>query len=375
MTNTRDRLKQDFEPSIYPNQVKISLNKQSSAINTINVGVIGYGYWGPNLVRSFAEVPGSQVIAVSDFNVERLAKVQSRYPAVRVTTDSRDLFADPKIDAIAIATPISTHFDLALAALQSGKHVLVEKPMTVSSQQAIKLIEEAERRNLILMVDHTFVYTGAVRKMQELVATKAIGDIYYYDSVRVNLGLFQHDVNVVWDLAVHDLSIMDYVLQAKPCAVSATGMSHVPGEPENIAYLTLFFDNNLIAHIHVNWLAPVKVRRTLLGGSQKMVCYDDLEPSEKIKVYDKGITVNGNSENVYQMLVGYRTGDMWAPKLDMAEALQTEALHFIRCIQQGERPITDGEAGLRVVRILEAATQSMKKQGELVELNITRVAA
>ncbi|MBE9019626.1 oxidoreductase [Chroococcidiopsis cubana CCALA 043] len=343
-------------------------------MHTINIGVIGYGYWGPNLVRTFADLPGAKVVAVSDFKIERLAKVQSRYPAVKVTTDSQDLFADPNIDAIAIATPVSTHYDLALAALQAGKHVLVEKPMTVSSQQAIRLIEEAQRRNLVLMVDHTFVYTGAVRKMQELVASKAIGDVYYYDSVRVNLGLFQHDVNVIWDLAVHDLSIMDYVLQAKPTAVSATGMSHIPGEPENIAYLTLFFDNSAIAHIHVNWLAPVKVRRTLLGGSQKMICYDDLEPSEKIKVYDKGITVNGSPENVYQMLVGYRTGDMWSPKLDMTEALQTEALHFVDCIQQGKRPITDGEAGLRVVRILEAATQSIKQQGQLVELSGVEVA-
>ena len=375
MTNTRDRLTQNVDSSIYPERGNICSDEQNSAIHTINIGVIGYGYWGPNLVRTFADLPGVKVVAVSDFKIERLAKVQSRYPAVKVTTDSQDLLADPKIDAIAIATPVSTHYDLALAALQAGKHVLVEKPMTVSSEQAIRLIEEAQQRNLVLMVDHTFVYTGAVRKMQELVASKAIGDVYYYDSVRVNLGLFQHDVNVIWDLAVHDLSIMDYVLQAKPTAVSATGMSHIPDEPENIAYLTLFFDNSAIAHIHVNWLAPVKVRRTLIGGSQKMICYDDLEPSEKIKVYDKGITVNGSPENVYQMLVGYRTGDMWSPKLDMTEALQTEALHFVDCIQQGKRPITDGEAGLRVVRILEAATQSIKQQGRLVELSGVEVAA
>jgi len=375
MTNTYNHSRQGIDTSIHPIAVNTSESKQNDAINTINIGVIGYGYWGPNLVRSFAEVPRSQVIAVSDFSIERLAKVQSRYPAIKVTTNAQDLFADPEIDAIAIATPVSTHFDLALSALQAGKHVLVEKPMTVSSEQATRLIEEAERRNLVLMVDHTFVYTGAVRKMHELVATKAVGDIYYYDSVRVNLGLFQHDVNVIWDLAVHDLSIIDYVLPTKPYAVSATGMSHVPGEPENIAYLTLFFENNLIAHLHVNWLAPVKVRRTLLGGSQKMISYDDLEPSEKIKVYDKGITVNGSPENVYQMLVGYRTGDMWSPKLELTEALQTEAVHFIQCIQQGDRPITDGEAGLRVVRILEAATESMKKQGALVELDKPRVAA
>ncbi|HIK06624.1 MAG TPA: Gfo/Idh/MocA family oxidoreductase [Trichormus sp. M33_DOE_039] len=375
MTNTYTHLRQSFDINTYLNEENICIEQQSQTINPIRIGVIGYGYWGPNLVRSFAEIPGAEVIAVSDFKLDRLAKVRSRYPSVKLTTNSQDLFADPRIDAIAIATPVSTHYDLALAALQVGKHVLVEKPMTVSSPQAMRLIDEAQKRNLVLMVDHTFVYTGAVRKMQELVATKAIGDVYYYDSVRVNLGLFQHDVNVIWDLAVHDLSIMDYVLPSQPYAVSATGMNHLPGEPENIAYLTLFFEHNLIAHIHVNWLAPVKVRRTLLGGSQKMICYDDLEPSEKIRVYDKGITVNGSPENVYQMLVGYRTGDMWAPKLDMTEALQTEALHFIHCIQSGDRPITDGEAGLRVVRILEAATQSIKQQGRLVELDLAEVAA
>jgi len=344
----------------------------------INIGVIGYGYWGPNLVRNFSEISGAQIKTVSDFKPELLAKVQARYPKINVTRDCQDIFTDPMIDAVAIATPVSTHFDLALAALKAGKHVLVEKPMTVSSEQALRLIDEAEKRNLVLMVDHTFVYTGAVRKMQELVASNAVGDIYYYDSVRVNLGLFQHDVNVVWDLAVHDLSIMNYVLPSQPYAVSATGMSHVPGEPENIAYLTLFFADNLMAHIHVNWLAPVKVRRTLIGGSQKMIIFDDLEPSEKLKIYDKGITLNGNSngnaEKVYQMMIGYRTGDMWSPQLDMTEALRTEGLHFISCIEKGDRPITDGEAGLRVVRILEAATESLKKQGQLVELNLAEVA-
>ena len=342
--------------------------------NNVNIGVIGYGYWGPNLVRNFSEIPGAKVKTVSDFNPELLAKAQARYPTIQVTTDCQDIFADSKIDAVAVATPVSTHFDLALAALQAGKHVLVEKPMTATSKQAMRLIEEAEKRNLVLMVDHTFVYTGAVRKMHDLIATNALGDIYYYDSVRVNLGLFQHDVNVLWDLAVHDLSIMNYVLPSQPYGVSATGISHVPGGSENIAYLTLFFENNLIAHINVNWLAPVKLRRTLIGGSQKMIVFDDLEPSEKVKVYDRGITINGNAENIYQMLIGYRSGDMWAPKLDMAEALRTEGLHFIRCIEQGEKPITDGETGLRVVRILEAATQSMKKQGRLIELDLAEVA-
>jgi predicted dehydrogenase len=342
--------------------------------NNVNIGVIGYGYWGPNLVRNFSEIPGVKVKTVSDFKPELIAKAQARYPAIKVTTDCQDIFADSKIDAVVIATPVSTHFDLALAALQAGKHVLVEKPITTTSAQAMRLIEEAEKRNLVLMVDHTFVYTSAVHKMKDLIATNALGDIYYYDSVRVNLGLFQRDVNVIWDLAVHDLSIMNYVLPSQPYAVSATGINHVPGGSENIAYLTLFFENNLIAHINVNWLAPVKLRRTLIGGSQKMIVFDDLEPSEKVKVYDRGITINGNAENVYQMLIGYRSGDMWAPQLDITEALRTEGLHFIRCIEQGEKPITDGEAGLRVVRILEAATQSMKKQGRLIELDLAEVA-
>jgi predicted dehydrogenase len=343
--------------------------------SNINLGIIGYGYWGPNLVRNFSELSDATVKMVSDFKPELLAKAQARYPTIEVTTNCQDIFADPRIDAVAIATPVSTHFDLALAALKAGKHVMVEKPMTMTTEQALRLIEEADRRNLVLMVDHTFVYTGAVRKMHDIVTSGELGNVLYYDSVRVNLGLFQHDINVLWDLAVHDLSIMSYVLQTKPYAVSATGVSHVLGGLENIAYLTLFFENNLIAHIHVNWLAPVKVRRTLIGGSQKMIVFDDLEPSEKVKVYDRGITINGNPESMYQMLIGYRTGDMWAPQLDMTEALRTEGLHFLRCIEQGERPITGGDAGLQVVKILEAATESMKKQGRLVELDAVEVAA
>jgi predicted dehydrogenase len=342
-------------------------------MSNIRVGVIGYGYWGPNLVRNFMEAPGSEVAAVSDFKAERLTKVQARYPTINTTTDPQELLNDPTIDVIVIATPVSTHFDLAWAALQAGKHVVIEKPIAASSEQAQRLIDEADRRNCILMVDHTFVYTSAVRKMHDLVVEGRVGDIYYYDSVRVNLGLFQHDVNVVWDLAVHDLSIMDYVLTQKPCAVSATGISHVPGRPENIAYLTLFFNDNTIGHVHVNWLAPVKIRRTLLGGSQKMVVFDDLEPSEKVKVYDKGITLNGNAESMYQMLIGYRAGDMWSPQLELTEALQVMATHLTDCVKTGKRPITDGQAGLRVVRILEAATQSIREQGRPVELNLVEV--
>lgn len=335
----------------------------------MKIGVIGYGYWGPNLVRNFSEVPDAQVVAVSDLDEQRLRLVKARYPGIAITTDHETLLSNRDIDAIVIATPVASHYAIALQALSSKKHVFIEKPLTQTAAQGERLIEEADKHNLTLHVDHTFVYTGAVRKIRALVSDGEVGELYYYDSVRVSLGLFRPDVNVIWDLAVHDLSIMDYVFPLSPIAVSATGVSHVPGEPANIAYLTLFFENNAIAHLHVNWLAPVKVRRTLIGGNRKMIIYDDLEPSEKVKVYDKGITVNGSKESMYDVMIGYRTGDVWAPKLEVTEALLAEARYFIRCITHGERSITDGRAGLRVVRILEAATQSMNTRGRPVELN------
>jgi predicted dehydrogenase len=335
----------------------------------MKIGVIGYGYWGPNLVRNFSEVPDAQVVAVSDLDEQRLRLVKARYPGIAITTDHETLLSNRDIDAIVIATPVASHYAIALQALSSKKHVFIEKPLTQTAAQGERLVEEADKHNLTLHVDHTFVYTGAVRKIRALVSDGEVGELYYYDSVRVSLGLFRPDVNVIWDLAVHDLSIMDYVFPLSPIAVSATGVSHVPGEPANIAYLTLFFQNNAIAHLHVNWLAPVKVRRTLIGGSKKMIIYDDLEPSEKVKVYDKGITVNGSKETMYDVMIGYRTGDMWAPQIEVTEALLAEAQHFVRCITRGERSITDGRAGLRVVRILEAATQSMNTRGRPIGLN------
>jgi len=335
----------------------------------IRIGVIGHGYWGPNLVRNFAEQPDARVTRVCDRRPERLAPVERRYPGVGVTTDPVALITAPDVDAVAIATPVAHHLELAMAALREGKHVLVEKPIAATSDEASRLIDEAQRRGLVLMVDHTFVYTSAVQKMRELAQTGELGEIYYYDSVRINLGLFQHDVNVLWDLAVHDLSIMDFVLQRQPAVVSATGLAHVPGQPANIAYMTMFFDGGLIAHVHANWLAPVKVRRTLLGGSRRMIVFDDLEASEKIKVYDRGISVDRSPENVYQMLVGYRTGDMWAPQLAVKEALSVEAAHFLDCITAGTTPETGGDAGFRVVRLLEAATDSMTNQGRPVEIH------
>lgn len=343
----------------------------------IRIGVIGYGYWGPNLVRNCFEAKSAEVNCVSDLREDRLSALQSRYPTIKTTRDYRELIDDPVIDAVAIATPVSSHYELALRALQAGKHVLVEKPLASNTEQVQHLIEVARKRKRVLMVDHTFVYTGAVRKIRELVESGGLGEIYYYDSVRVNLGLFQHDVNVLWDLAVHDLSIMDYVLPFRPCAVSATGLNHVPGGTENIAYLTLFFEGNQIAHIHANWLAPVKLRRTLIGASRKMIVYDDLDQVEKIKIYDKGITLNNhqNPEKLYQMLVGYRTGDMLAPQIDGTEALRREIEHFLRCIDQGSEPETGGGAGLRVVEILQAASQSMALRGRPVELRLTALQA
>jgi predicted dehydrogenase len=334
----------------------------------VKIGVIGYGYWGPNLVRNFAETPGLSMRMVADLDPRKLETLQRRYPAMRTTSRFMDLIDDPDVDAVAIATPAASHFELAMAALRAGKHVWIEKPMTDTSLQARTLVEEAERRRLTLIVDYTFIYTGAVRKMGEIVHSGALGTIYYYDSVRINLGSFQRDVNVISDLAVHDFSILDYLLREHPVAVSASGMKHFPGTPENLSYVTLFYDSGVIAHANVNWLAPVKVRQILLGGSSKMIVYDDMQASDKVKVYDNGVSFTDDPERVYQTRVGYRTGDMWAPRLDTAEALRVEAAHFVKCLETGDRPITDGRLGVRVMELVEAATTSMRGKGETVYL-------
>lgn len=341
----------------------------------INIGIIGYGYWGPNLVRNFAELSRAKVAAVADLDPKRLELVSRRFPNVKTTTNWQDLIRDPKIDAIAIATPVNTHFELGMAVLKAGKHLWLEKPMAETSLQARKLVDEAAKRNRVLLVDHTFIYTGAVRKMGEIVNNGELGRIYYYDSIRVNLGLFQRDVSVISDLAVHDFSILDYLLKEQPVAISAGGINHFPGTPENLAYITMFYDSGTIAHTNVSWLAPVKVRQILLGGSKKMITYDDLEPSEKVKIYDKGISFTDDPAQIYEMRVGYRTGDMWAPKLDGAEALTVEAEHFLDCIEQNKTPLTDGQLGLRVVQMLEAATSSMRGRGETVHLERQGAAA
>ena len=338
-------------------------------MSPIGIGVIGYGYWGPNLARNISELPGASLVCIADTKPERRAIAARRHHDVSVVACAEELINDPRIDAIVIATPVNSHFHLAQRALISGKHVLVEKPICATSEEALQLIECAQARRLVLMVDHTFPYTGSVRKVKELVNTGQLGDLYYYDSARVNLGLFQKDVSVIWDLAVHDLSIMDFVLDFRPVAVSCTGMNHIKGQPEDVAYMTLFFNRNFMAHLHVNWLSPVKLRRTLIGGSSKMIVYDDLDAYEKVRLHDKGVIVEVDPEQAQQMLLrGYRSGDVWAPQVDSTEALGVELEHFVYCIVSGAIPITDGNSGFRVVQILEAAEQSLRMNGTPVEL-------
>lgn len=333
----------------------------------VRVGVIGYGYWGPNIVRNFNSLEGSQVRMICDASPEALKRAQKLNPNIKVTTDAMELICSPEIDLVAVITPVWTHHELAEAALENGKHVFVEKPFTSTAAQAEDLIELADRKNLKIMVDHTFLFTGAVRKIRQLVDEGVLGNLYYYDSTRVNLGLFQHDVNVIWDLAPHDLSIMNYVMNMEPEAVVATGQSHLNGH-EDIAFITVYFPQNVIAHINVNWLSPVKVRTTLIGGEKKMLVWNDLEADEKIKVYDKGVAIKSH-EGLYQLLVSYRSGDMWAPQVESTEALKVELEYFLKCIDQDMTPINDGIAGLQVVRVLEAAEKSLKKRGEVVLLS------
>ena len=335
-----------------------------------NIGVIGCGYWGPNLLRNFAENEGAQLRWICDIDEDRLASMSRRYPMAQTTTDYRALVSDSALDAVAVVTPVATHFTIAKQLLRAGKHVLLEKPLAASAREAEELIHLAEKNGRTLMVDHTFIYTGAVRKMKEIVSSGELGDLLYFDSVRINLGLFQRDINVLWDLAPHDLSIMDFLIERQPQAISALGSSHIERGIENIAYLVMLFPDEFIAHFHFNWLAPVKIRRTMIAGSGKMILYDDIEPTEKVRVYDKGVTANrvGDREAAYQTLVSYRTGDVWAPKLDSTEALRYVVKEFLDSIREARKPLTDGYAGLRVVRLLEAAQQSMKNGGQAVVL-------
>jgi predicted dehydrogenase len=330
------------------------------------MGVIGYGYWGPQIVRNFHGTDGCEVGVICDKSSDALRRAKQAYPHIRVSTDLCDAIASPDIDAVAVVTPVWTHFELAKSALENGKHVFVEKPFTSNTAQAEELIDLADSKDLQIMVDHTFLFTGAVKKIRQLVEDGTLGKLYYYDSTRVNLGLFQHDVNVIWDLAPHDLSIVDQLIDDKPEVVIATGQKHLNGF-EDLAYITIYFRNSIIAHINVNWLSPVKVRTTLIGGEKKMLVWNDLDADEKIKVYDKGVDIT-NGQSVRDLLVSYRSGDMWSPKVEQTEALRAEAKYFVDCVSNNERPFNDGVAGLRVVSILEAADKSLKDRGKPVRL-------
>ena len=332
----------------------------------VRVGVVGYGYWGPNIARNLQLLDGAELAAVCDKD-PKVARGLQKKSALRISTDYRDITTSPDIDAVAIVTPVSTHYEIVKSALLNGKHVFVEKPFTASVREAEELLALASKKRLKIMVDHTFIFTGAVRKIKELTDKKALGDIYYYDSTRVNLGLFQSDVNVIWDLIPHDLSIMDHVVKSKPVAVSAQGLDHFKRGRENIAYVTVYFNTNTIAHFNVNWLSPVKVRQTLIGGSKKMLVRNDLEADENLRLYDRGVDMPRDKEGMYRLLVGYRSGDMWAPKIDHTEALKLELEYFIQAVRGGKLDLNGAEAGLRVVKMLEATDRSLKK-GKLIKL-------
>ena len=333
----------------------------------IKVGIVGYGYWGPNVARNFNHSGVSEVVAITDKRPDCLKRAKEAYPNAKITKDCQEVLTSPEIDVVAVVTPVWTHYDLAKAALNNGKHIFVEKPFTANVAQAEELIELAAKKKLQIMVDHTFLFTGAVRKIRQLMEEGVLGKLFYYDSTRVNLGLFQHDINVIWDLAPHDLSIMDYVIRKEPEAVVATGEKHLNSHVD-VAFMTIYFPDNVLAHINVNWLSPVKVRTTLIGGEKKMLVWNDLEADEKIKVYDKGVHVTNGTKGVYDLLVSYRSGDMWAPRVEQTEALKCETSHFMECINNGKPAINDGIAGLRVVRLLEAAEESLKSRGKLIEL-------
>lgn len=337
----------------------------------LGVGVVGCGYWGPRIVRNLQALESCEVRAVCDVDLGRVERLRRTYPTIRAVAHMDDLLADPGIDAVAICTPVRTHHPLTCQALEAGKHVLVEKPLAHSAKAAEEMVTLAREKDLVLQVDHTFVYSGAVKKLRELVVGGEIGDVLYLDFVRVNLGLFQHDVNVLWDLAPHDLSILTHLVERDPIWVQAVGSTHY-GELEDQAYVTIGYEQPLIAHLHVNWLAPVKVRSTLIGGTRRMIVYNDLEPSEKISVYEKGVTINADSANRERALVDYRTGDMFAPYIDKTEPLEAACRSFVAAIQDGTPSPTPGEAGLQVVRILEAAQTSMSAQGERIELASVR---
>lgn len=334
----------------------------------INIGIIGYGYWGPNVTRNFYKCRDVKLVAVCDKEPKRLHQAKSTFPSIDVYSDPRELLASRDIDSVAIVTPVFTHYHLANMALEKGKHVFIEKPFTSNVDQAKRLIDLSERKNLIIMVDHTFLFTGAVRKMREIIESGDLGSLFFYDSVRVNLGLFQHDINVIWDLAPHDFSIMSYLIDKKPVAVSASGTEHFGRRLEDVAYIAVHFeDNGFMAHFHCNWLSPVKIRKTLISGDKKMLVWDDLSSDEKIKIYNKGVEIQ-NTVGIHNLLVSYRSGDITIPKVDGAEALELEVNYFAECVHHNNTPFNGGEAGLQVVRLLEAADRSLKNDGKKIPI-------
>jgi len=340
----------------------------------IRIGIIGYGYWGPNIARNFNSCQGAKLVSICDLDKKRLHIAKSTYPFIKTFSDAKDLITSKDVDAVAIVTPVFTHYELSKLALENGKHIFVEKPFTSNISQAEKLIELASRKNLKIMVDHTFLFTGAVRKMRQVIDSGELGSLFFYDSVRVNLGLFQHDINVIWDLAPHDFSIMLYLIDKEPTAVSAMGRQHFNNGMEDVAYVGVYFDDDgFIAHFHCNWLSPVKVRRTLISGDKKMLVWDDISSDEKIKIYDKGVDIT-NANGIHKLLVSYRSGDVYVPhdvyvpRIDNTEALKLEADYFVECLENGHKPFNDGEAGLKVVKMLEAADKSLKSEGKKIRL-------
>lgn len=335
---------------------------------SMRVGFVGYGYWGPNLARSFAQTDGCTVAALCDDDGERLSLAANSYPAAKVTTSYDHLLSDQSIDAVVIATPARLHFEFAMAALRRGKHVMVEKPMTRSVDEASRLADEGARRNLVLLVNHTFLFTPAVRKLHEMIAAGILGNLRYFDSVRANRGLFREDVNVFWDVAVHDIAILQYILKERPVALSAVGVKEVQGNPESIGYLTMFFDSGMIAHLTASWLSPRKVRQVTIGGSERMVCYDDMEPNEKVKLYDRRVASGALPELRNGLGAGYRRGDMWIPQIEGTEALQSLAQHFRDCVQGTTLPLCDGDSGCRVIELLNAVDRSVAAGGSKVRI-------
>ena len=334
----------------------------------IKIGIIGYGYWGPNVARNFNACQGAELVSICDLNEKRLNLAKSHYPFIKAYSDPKDLITSKDIDAVAVVTPVFTHYELAKLALENGKHTFVEKPLTSNAAQAEELIDLAAKKNLKIMVDHTFLFTGTVRKMREVIDSGELGSLFFYDSVRVNLGLFQHDINVVWDLAPHDFSIMLYLIDKEPTSVSAFGKKHFGNGLEDMAYVVVHFhDDDFIAHFHCNWLSPVKIRNTLISGDKKMMVWDDLSSDEKVKIYDRGVEFK-NTVGIHKLLVSYRSGDVYIPHINNTEALKMEADYFVECLEKNHKPFNDGEAGLKVVKILEAVDKSLKNDGKKIRL-------